>query len=209
MRGLKGLYAQIAALIGGALIGFIVSMMIIQMAQIKTTQELYLSDISSLNTLYMARNMQEYLNISEDELIKEFIESGGPNVCGTITLNNKTTSKWKTDSCEIQYSPELVLNSSGILAEKEVEKYKSFWSVSVSSMKDSFCLEVNDELGFGEYHSKVCFDSPLTDAIDAALGNMTQAYESGSATCSCQETFSICWVEVEYHNFTYALVENC
>jgi hypothetical protein len=209
MSGRRGLWQILAGIAIGGLMGVTVAWMITEMAKTETTQELYISDISSINMLYQSRNMQEYLKVFEEELVRTFIESGGPNECGLIDMNNRSISVWKDGECEVGYSPGGALRCSGELAAAEAARYQSFWGVEVSPGEGSFCLSLSDTLEFGEYHSKVCFNSPVNDAIDTALGNMAQAYESGSAECTCFETYSVCQTGVDGYNFTYALMENC
>jgi hypothetical protein len=209
MSGPKGVYAEIAALVVGVLAGVVMALLVTQMAQLKTTQELYLSDLSSIDMLYKSRNMQEYLRVDEDEIVGEFVESGGPRDCGTVSFDNSTVSAWKSPGCELSYSPALALSSSGFIAAREAERYETYWGVSVSQEWEEFCMEINDDFQFGVYNSRVCFDSPLDAAVDAALKDMDSAYRGGGADCSCFDSYSVCWTEVGDWNFTYALIENC
>jgi len=209
MSGLRGIYAEIASLVLGAIVGLVVSMMVIQAAQMKTTQELYVMDVSSLNMLYMGRNLQEYIRLCEDGLVKEFVETGGPAECGRISFENKSISIWKSGDCNVEYSRELAEKSAGFMADGEAGRYGTLWHVETSAVGDSFCLALNDEFQYGQYHSKVCFNSTLFPAIDAAFQEMAGAYDTGSADCGCFDTYSICWTELGDYNFTYALRENC
>ena len=209
MSGLRGFVQGFAALIIGGLIGFSIAWMIAQSAQIKTTSELYLSDTGSINMLYHGRNMEEYLRVSEEDIVKNFIESGGPEYCGTVEVDGHLISVWKSADCEITYSQDVSTNYSGKLAMDSSRRYASSWGVSVSSEGESFCFHQRDLLPFGEYTSEVCFDSPLTEAIDNSFNDMDQTYQAGSVDCSCLNEDSICWADVNSYNFTYALKGDC
>jgi len=204
--GPRGIWSLLIGLVIGAALGLVTSMIIIQMAQIEETKELYSSDTSSLNMLYQGRNMQEYLKLAGDELIREFVETGGPRECGTVRVNNRSISIWEAPGCEV--SGDGVLERSGELAAREASRYE-VWGTKASADQGRFCLSINNKLAFGEYHSKICFDSPLNEAMETTFGQMKEAYESGSAECSCLETYKLCWTDLDGMNFTYALMENC
>jgi len=109
--GPRGIASILIGLAIGAALGLVTSLIIIQMAQIEETKELYSSDTSSLNMLYQGRNMQEYLKLAGDELIKEFVETGGPRECGTVRVDNRSISIWEAPGCEV--SGDGVLERSG------------------------------------------------------------------------------------------------
>lgn len=213
MSGRRGLWQALAGAAIGAILGAVIAFIIIDMAKTEEVRELYVSDMTSINMLYQARNMEEYLKLMDDELVREFVETGGPRGCGTVDLNGTAISIWKELECEVtdpvmlaNYS---VLMRSGEIAAEETAWYKSFWGVETYAREGEYCLRFADEIEFGEYYSKVCFKSPLNAEMELAFQDMVDAYNSGDATCECFDTYSICQAGIDDYMFTYALAENC
>ncbi|MBR9689993.1 MAG: hypothetical protein GOV01_03805 [Candidatus Altiarchaeota archaeon] len=209
MSGPKGFVAQLATLALAGIVGIGVAWWVSEQAKLKITTELYLSDLSSINMLYQSRNIQEYIRLSQDDIIREFVNSGGPVECGRVPISNRMVSVWKAGTCEIEYWSDYAVDLSGEIAFDIVSMYAGGWGVAASYNESKFCLNRADKLPFGFYRADVCFESGLVGVIDTAFRDMIDSYEAGGATCACFDTYTVCWKDLNSYNFTYGLIESC
>lgn len=203
------MYALIFGLVAGAIMAGSMIYMIHEATHMESTKELYLADTTSLDMLYHGRNIQEYLEEGEQEIIRGFVESGGPADCGLVEFGNKFVSVWEDEECEVTYSKDLVTEYSGGLAVDEAEKYRGIWKVDIFQYKHMFCFALDSDLQFSDYHSEVCFDSPLNESVDGNLRLMETACQNREGDNTCQEGTRIYWTDVNGYNFTYAIRDGC
>lgn len=203
----KGVAGILLASVAAGVVGFMVGLFISSQANIQRSEELALASKATLDMLYQSRNVQEYLRLGSEYVIGDFVESGGPDECGSVVFDSRRVSVWSTDGCELVYSEGLARQASGELAAEVASAYASHWNVEVTQEDENFCLSRYETLPFGNYDSKVCFESGITDLVDDALQDMEAEYGSGDCTCVGQT--EICWVDVSGNNFTYARDDIC
>ncbi|MBR9680592.1 MAG: hypothetical protein GOU98_02085 [Candidatus Altiarchaeota archaeon] len=204
MSGIRGFATMLFAIVAGALLAVTAFFAMSQATRLEMSAEIFLADLSTLDMLYNGRNIQEYFVIGQDDLIKAYIEKGGPGFCGFTSIDNKVISIWESGECLATYDYSLSQNETGELAKSVISSYASRWGLEYLAIQDRFCLKFKDNLPFGKYESTACFDSYLIDGVNIAIQDMFVEYNAGGGTCVCQGTYNICWVDVNGHNFTYA-----
>lgn len=199
----------IIILLVGVTAGLSVTLLASNAAHQKLTLEYYLADLKTIETLYKARNIQEYLVIGKDTILAGLYESGGTTGCGTVSFDNGAIEIWKSSECEVTgFSEDEINRVSGIIAEQAATIYAPAWGVAVSKEEDSFCFSRLDELPFGQYDSRICFQSSITTEIGNALLDMLGRVDPETHDCACMDSYKVCWDNEEF-NFTYAVVEDC
>lgn len=204
-----GIPIALVILLAGGAIGLGVSLMLSHAGKLKSTVDFYISDLETINMVYQARNVQEYLETGSKFIIRDFYESGGPDICGSVMFEGRMVSVWKSSECgPPDYSEGVVDEISGRAAAEVASEYGPLWGTAASYSGGDFCMSREDILPFGMYGSKVCFPSTIRDELEAAFRDMIGLFDPESHDCGCFGNHKVCWSGGE-QNFTYAVVENC
>ncbi|MBR9679571.1 MAG: hypothetical protein GOU99_00810 [Candidatus Altiarchaeota archaeon] len=156
---MKGIGAQMVAILAGALLGVVGALYIVYMSEETRILETSADDMNLVDLMYMGRNAQRYAELSQEswaqEAAKNILRRGGLGGCGLISIGERDFIGIPCEEQDDDYTTAFFVHQ---IAINELGRYSGAWRVNLALNEN--ILTISREIT-SEHHISAKFNFSL------------------------------------------------